>query len=77
MGDKVRWVTIQAEAAHYVDQGAATILCDRLPRPVTLVLKNPVLRGGAFFPSAAVSGFPTSLADRGGTSATHEENENA
>lgn len=35
------WITVEADAALYVDHGRATILCDRLPRPVTLVLRNP------------------------------------
>lgn len=33
------WVTIDAECVLYVDRGTTTILCDRLPSPVTLVLK--------------------------------------
>lgn len=33
------WVTIHAETAHYVSPGHDLILCDRLPRPVTLVVK--------------------------------------
>jgi tRNA A37 threonylcarbamoyladenosine synthetase subunit TsaC/SUA5/YrdC len=36
---KYVWVTIDAERALYVDRGVETILCDRLPGPVTLVLK--------------------------------------
>lgn len=64
-----RWVTVHVERALYVDYGINTILCDRLPSPITLVLKNPVHRDGACFPSAAQREFPTSLADRGGTSA--------
>lgn len=37
------WLTLECEAAHYVDQGKEVILCDRLPRPITLVVK---LAGG-------------------------------
>lgn len=33
------WITIECERALYVDRGQATILCDRLPSPVTLVVK--------------------------------------
>jgi hypothetical protein len=36
---KYYWATIDAETALYVDRGRETILCDRLPSPVTLVLK--------------------------------------
>lgn len=36
------WITIEADAALYVNCGATAILCDRLPRPITLVLKNPI-----------------------------------
>jgi hypothetical protein len=36
-----RWVTIEAERALYVDRGRTVVLCDRLPSPVTLVLKLP------------------------------------
>lgn len=70
--DSGDWVTLTADRALYVDYGINTILCDRLPFPITLVLKNPVCRDGAFFPSADHDGFPTSLADRGGTSAAPE-----
>lgn len=63
------WVMVQAERAHYVDNGREKVLCDRLPSPVTLVLKNPVLSGGAFLPSADLEGLRTALADGGGTSA--------
>lgn len=33
------WITVHAETAHYVSEGRETILCDRLPSPVTLVVK--------------------------------------
>ena len=33
------WVTLKVERALYVDEGRDIILCDRLPGPVTLVLK--------------------------------------
>ncbi len=33
------WLTVECEQAFYVDRGATISLCDRLPRPVTLVLK--------------------------------------
>jgi hypothetical protein len=65
-----RWITITADAAHYVDFGRDPIACDRLSRPIALILKNPVLCDGAFLPSAARVGLPHSLADRVGASAT-------
>jgi hypothetical protein len=34
-----RWVTLECERAHYVHRGDNVILCDRLPSPVTLVVK--------------------------------------
>lgn len=64
------WVTLTAERALYVDQGKTTILCDRLPSPITLVLKNPVHAVGGFLPTAETDGLPLSLADREGTSAS-------
>lgn len=33
------WVEIDCERALYVDRGRDVILCDRLPSPVTLLLK--------------------------------------
>lgn len=33
------WLTLECESAHYVDRGRDVILCDRLPHPVTLVVK--------------------------------------
>lgn len=33
------WLTIECESAHYADQGRTVVLCDRLPRPVTLVVE--------------------------------------
>ena len=33
------WVTLECERAHYVHRGVNVILCDRLPSPVTLVVK--------------------------------------
>lgn len=33
------WITIDAERALYVDRGVNIILCDRLPSPVTLLVK--------------------------------------
>jgi len=36
----VRWETIECERALYVSRGKAAILCDRLPSPVTLVVKR-------------------------------------
>lgn len=38
------WLTIDAEAALYVDRSVTTMLCDRLPRPITLLLKRPTVR---------------------------------
>jgi hypothetical protein len=37
------WHTIECERVHYVDRGVNTILCDRLPSPVTLVIKSAQL----------------------------------
>lgn len=34
-----RWITIECERALYVHRGKTVILCDRLPSPVTLVVK--------------------------------------
>jgi hypothetical protein len=34
-----KWVTLDCERALYVDRGRDTILCDRLPSPITLVVK--------------------------------------
>jgi len=34
------WLTIECEVALYVDRGRTVVLCDRLPRPVTLVIKR-------------------------------------
>lgn len=34
-----RWVTVEAVRALYVDDGINTILCDRLPSDVKLVLR--------------------------------------
>jgi len=34
------WTQIECERVLYVDRGRQTILCDRLPAPVTLVVKN-------------------------------------
>lgn len=67
MGDN--WMTVEAEAALLVDHGRDVILCDRLPRPLTMLLKNPTRRDGACLPSAVDAEVPTSLADRGGASA--------
>ncbi len=67
------WLTVTAEAAHYVDHGRETILCDRLPRPITLVLKNPVFRDGGFLPLDHREWLPSSLADRVGASAFNSE----
>lgn len=64
-----RWIAVRADAALYVDFGRDAVACDRLPRPVVLLLKNPACVDGAYFPSAVGSEFPTSLADRGGASA--------
>jgi hypothetical protein len=36
-----RWVTVEADRALYVSRGVNTILCDRLPSPITLVVLNP------------------------------------
>lgn len=33
------WLTLECERALYVDRGSDLILCDRLPSPVTMVLK--------------------------------------
>jgi hypothetical protein len=33
------WLTIECERALYVDRGRETVLCDRLPSPITLVVK--------------------------------------
>ncbi len=33
------WITLTAERALYVQHGRTVVLCDRLPSPVTLVLK--------------------------------------
>lgn len=33
------WITIAVERALYLDEGREKVLCDRLPSPVTLVLK--------------------------------------
>ena len=33
------WVTIECQRVMYADQGRDTILCDRLPSPVTLVVE--------------------------------------
>lgn len=35
----VRWITVECERALYVDRGRTAVLCDRLPSPVTMVLK--------------------------------------
>ena len=34
------WETIECERVLYVDRGKNVILCDRLPSPVTLVVKR-------------------------------------
>jgi hypothetical protein len=39
------WITIEADAAHYVSEGRERIICDRLPRPVTLVVKLASIGG--------------------------------
>lgn len=36
-----RWITVEAQCALYADRGKTVVLCDRLPRPVTLVLRVP------------------------------------
>ena len=41
-----KWVTLECERAHYVDRGRNVILCDRLPSPVTLVVKLARASGG-------------------------------
>lgn len=33
------WRTIECERVLYVDRGRTVILCDRLPSPITLVVK--------------------------------------
>lgn len=33
------WLTIECEKALYADRGKTVVLCDRLPSPVTLVVK--------------------------------------
>jgi hypothetical protein len=63
------WLTITADRALYLDQGKDAILCDRLPSPVTLVLKNPVRQCGGFLPSDRRDEFPIALAGREDTSA--------
>lgn len=35
------WVTVTADKALYVDFGRDVVACDRLPSPITLILKNP------------------------------------
>lgn len=67
------WVSYRVERAHYLDEGNAAVLCDRLPSPVTLVLKNPVRCEGDYFPWDFRDELPASLADRGGTSAAHSD----
>jgi len=63
------WAAITAERVLYVDKGKETILCDRLPSPITLVLKNPAHADGAYLPSADTGEFRIPLADRKGVSA--------
>jgi hypothetical protein len=63
------WVALTAERVLYVDKGKETILCDRLPSPITLVLKNPAHADGAYLPSADTGEFRIPLADRKGVSA--------
>lgn len=33
------WLTIECEQALYADRGRTVVLCDRLPSPVTLVIR--------------------------------------
>jgi hypothetical protein len=33
------WIALECESVLYVDRGRDIILCDRLPHPVTLVVK--------------------------------------
>ncbi len=33
------WITLRVDRALYLDEGREAVLCDRLPSPVTLVLK--------------------------------------
>jgi len=33
------WVTIECQRVMYADRGRETILCDRLPSPVTIVVE--------------------------------------
>jgi hypothetical protein len=62
------WATISADRVLYLDEGREQVLCDRLPSPVTLLIKNLVLLDGVFLPLAAPAGFPPSPTDRGDTS---------
>jgi hypothetical protein len=39
LAEREEWLTLECERAHYVDRGRDVILCDRLPSPVTLVVK--------------------------------------
>lgn len=67
-----QWATIIADAVLYADSGRNTILCDRLPRPITLLVKNPACPSGVSLPSAGAREFPPPLADRGGPSAADQ-----
>ena len=40
--DRADWITLDVDRALVVDRGRDAILCDRLPSPVTLVLKLPL-----------------------------------
>jgi hypothetical protein len=33
------WITIECERAFYAHRGKTVVLCDRLPSPITLVVK--------------------------------------
>lgn len=52
-----QWLIIEADAALQIDCGREKVLCDRLPRPVALLLKNPTCRAvcDAIFVGCTVS----------------------
>lgn len=60
VAERAEWVTVVAEAALYADIGRAVVLCDRLPRPVTLVMKvsrTEIFRAlGQAFPISNMAG---------------------
>lgn len=53
VGDGFEWIVVEADRALYADRGRGVVLCDRLPSPVTLLLR---VRRTVGAPSYSIAG---------------------